>query len=87
MVALLHCTLARFFLVDSVGGSSGKEPAPRVVRFLSSLELRVSLLNTRESPDKPGRIHPPLAVLRSEACSSAPVQQTDKSASLHLFCC
>ena len=63
--------MARFFLVDSVGGASGKDPKPRVVRYLSSLELRVSLLNTRESPDKPGRIHPPLAVLRSDARSMA----------------
>ena len=55
---------SRFFLVDSVGGVRSEGGRPEVVRYLESLELRVSLVNTRESPDKPGMIHPPLVVLQ-----------------------
>ena len=56
---------SRMFLVDSIGGETpGSGSLAGVVRYLASLELRVTLLNTRESPDRPGRIHPPLAVLR-----------------------
>ena len=55
---------SRFFLVDTTGGISGASPEPKIVRYLESMEVRVRLLNTRESPDKPGRIHPPLVVLR-----------------------
>ena len=69
---------SRFFLVDSLAGSNGEEAG--IVRYLESLELRVGLLNTRESPEKPGRIHPPLAVLKykevtlEEAKSGAEVE-------------
>ena len=55
---------SRFFLVDSVGGVRSGDSRPDVIRYLESLELRISLVNTRESPDKPGMIHPPLAVLK-----------------------
>ena len=55
---------SRFFLVDSVGGVRSEHSRPDVIRYLESLELRLSLVNTRESPDKPGMIHPPLAVLQ-----------------------
>ena len=55
---------SRFFLVDSVGGVRSGDTRPDVIRYLESLELRISLVNTRESPDKPGMIHPPLAVLK-----------------------
>ena len=71
---------SRFFLVDSVGGASGNGEKAGIVRYLESLELRVGLLNTRESPEKPGRIHPPLAVLKykeltlEEAKSGAEVE-------------
>ena len=56
----------RFFLVDTVGGIRSKDKNPEKIRFLSYLELRVTLVNTRESPDKPGMIHPPIAVLKYE---------------------
>ena len=53
----------RLFLVDSVGGVRVKDQFPETVRYLSRLELRVNMINTRESPEKPGMIHPPVAVL------------------------
>ena len=56
----------RFFLVDTIGGVRSEGKSPEIVRFLSRLELRVTLINTRESPDKPGMIHPPVAVLKYE---------------------
>ncbi len=36
----------------------------KVVRYLEKLEVMVTLLSTRVSPDKPGRIHPPILRLR-----------------------
>ena len=78
MLLLLLLGLGFFFLVDSLAGANGEEAG--IVRYLESLELRVGLLNTRESPEKPGRIHPPLAVLKykevtlEEAKSGAEVE-------------
>ena len=56
----------RFFLVDTVGGVRAEGRPPEIVRYLTRLELRVNLVNTRDSPDKPGMIHPPIAVLQYE---------------------
>ena len=56
----------RFFLVDTVGGVRSEGKPPEIIRYLSKLELRVTLVNTRDSPDKPGMIHPPVAVLQYE---------------------
>ena len=56
----------RFFLVDTVGGVRAEGRPPEIVRYLARLELRVNLVNTRDSPDKPGMIHPPIAVLQYE---------------------
>ena len=56
----------RFFLVDTIGAVRSEGKSPEIVRFLSRLELRVTLINTRESPDKPGMIHPPVAILKYE---------------------
>ena len=61
---------SRFFLVDRVSGvptsqfaASLSESRPKAVRYLSKMELRIEMLDTRENPEKAGRIFPPVAVI------------------------
>jgi hypothetical protein len=58
------------FLVDPIGAipvsSGSSDPSkdrPVAVRYLSKLEIRISLINTREFPEKAGRMYPPVIAL------------------------
>ena len=61
---------SRFYLVDRVSAvptsqfaASLAEARPKAVRYLSKMELRIEMLDTRENPEKAGRIYPPVAVI------------------------
>lgn len=43
--------------------ASTLDSLPKAVRYLSKMELRIEMLDTRENPDKAGRIYPPVAVI------------------------
>ena len=43
--------------------ASLSESRPKAVRYLSKMELRIEMLDTRENPEKAGRIYPPVAVI------------------------
>ena len=65
---------SRFFLVDVLSGASvsdqqkkadigAEPPLPITVRYAKGIEIRVKALNTRDFPEKAGRIYPPLLVI------------------------
>ncbi len=64
---------SRLFLADAVtgvpvssGDKAGQEHSksrPRVVRYLRKMAFRVQMINTRENPEKAGRLYPPLVAL------------------------
>ncbi len=45
---------------DEAGGRSKR---PKVVRYLKRVDIRVKMINTRESPEKAGRLYPPVMAL------------------------
>ena len=51
----------RFFLVDTATGlRAGGNGVPEVVRYLKKFKIQVDMLNTKEFPEKAGRIYPPV---------------------------
>ena len=55
---------SRIFLVDTVSGIPVSQDSelerPNVVRYLSKMEIKIRMIDTREEPEKAGRMYPPI---------------------------
>ena len=50
-------------------------------RYLSSMHIQITMLNTKESPDKPGRIHPPVVQVEYKDIS---LEEADKGVEVEM---
>jgi len=66
---------SRFFLVDTASGVSVAGSGPERIRYLTKMHIQVQLLNSRENPEKAGRIFPPIVFIEYGEISSSELKE------------
>ena len=48
---------------EGQGEPGGGGDRPKVIRYLKRMDIRVQMINTRENPEKAGRMYPPVVAV------------------------